>query len=64
MLSPNMLTMYSQVVMVEGISVGGRNMNNTRLADDTVLIADSEEKLKALVSMQNNECDRKGLKKC
>ena len=56
--------MYIQVDMVEGISVGGRTMSNTRLADDTVLIADSEEKLKALVSMQNNECDRKGLKKC
>ena len=30
------------------ISIGGRNMNNIRYADDTVLIADSERKLQLL----------------
>ena len=56
MLSPDLFSLYSQVVKdklvgLDGISVGGRNVNNIRFADDTVLIADSEEKkLQALVS--------------
>ena len=60
MLSPNLFSLYSQVVMnkledVEGIKVGGRNINNTRYADDNVLISDSEEKLQRLVDMLSEE---------
>ena len=46
MLSPNLFSLFSQVVMdklkdVEGIKIGGRNINNIRYADDTILISDS-----------------------
>ena len=36
---------------MEGIKVGGVNMNNIRYADDTVIIADTAEKLQALVEV-------------
>ena len=54
-LSPNLFSLHSQVVMnalddLEGISIGGRNVNNIRYADDTVLIADSEKKLQVLIT--------------
>ena len=41
---------------VEGIKIGGRNINNIRYADDTVLISDSEEKLQRLVDELSEEC--------
>ena len=47
---------------MEGISIGGRNINNIRYADDTVLLADSEEKLQALVDGMQESCQRKGMK--
>ena len=52
-MSPDLFSLYSQVVMnvledLKVISIGGRNMNNIRYADDTVLIADSERKLQLL----------------
>ena len=47
---------------LEGISVGGRNVNNVRYADDTVLIADSEKKLQALMNKLKDECASKGLR--
>ena len=52
-----------ELVGLDGISVGGRNVNSIRFADDTVLIADSEEKLQALVSKLNDERESKGLNK-
>ena len=66
-LSPDFFSLYSQVVMdalkdLEGISVGGRNVNNVRYADDTVLIADSEKKLQALMNKLKDECASKGLR--
>ena len=65
-LSPNLFSLYSQVVMdkledVEGIKIGGRNINNIRYADDTVLISDSEDKLQRLVEVLSEECGRFGL---
>ena len=33
---------------LEGIKVGGVNLNNLRYADDTVLLADSQDKLQAI----------------
>ena len=46
---------------LEGISIGGGNVNNTRYADDTVLIADLEKKLQALMNKLTDECESKGL---
>ena len=65
-LSPDLFSLYSQMVMnaledLEGISIGGRNVNNIRYADDTVLIADSE-KLQTLMSKLMYECESKGLR--
>ena len=52
-MSPDLFNIYAEFIMrnieEEGIRVGGKNINNIRYADDTVLMADSEEKLKALV---------------
>ena len=53
-LSPDLFSLQSQKAMeqledLEGVRVGGVNLNNIRYADDTVLIADTEEKLQELV---------------
>ena len=66
-LSPDLFSLYTQLVMdelaeLEGISIGGRNINNIRYADDMVLIADSEEKLQRLISKLHEECNAKGLR--
>ena len=45
----------------EGITVGGYNINNLRYADDTVLIADSEEKLQDIIIIVTKESENKGL---
>ena len=47
---------------LEGMKVGGMNINNIRYADDTVLIADTEEKLQGLVDWLDEECKGVGLK--
>ena len=47
---------------LEGMKVGGMNINNIRYADDTVLIADTEEKLQRLVDRLDEECRGVGLK--
>ena len=39
-----------------------KERENVRIADGTVLIANSEEKLQALVSKLNDDCESKGLK--
>ena len=44
-----------------GIIVGGRNINNIRYADDTVLIADSQEKLQKLLTKLSKVSEEKGL---
>ena len=51
-LSPDLFNLYSEVIMgdlieLEGIKFGGRNLNNIRYAGDTVLIADDEVSHKA-----------------
>ena len=45
-----------------GIKIGGRNMNNLRYADDTTLIAESEEELKSLLTRVKGESERPGLR--
>ena len=56
-LSPCLLNLYSEYIMRNaglediqaGIKIAGRNMNNLRYADETILMAESEEELKSLL---------------
>ena len=55
-MSPDLFSIYGEIILrsieeVEGIRVGGVNINNIRFADDTVLVADSEEKLQTLLDI-------------
>ena len=45
-----------------GIKVAGRNINNLRYADDTILLAESEEELKGLLMKVKVESEKVGLK--
>ena len=45
-----------------GIKIGGRNINNLRYADDTTLMAESEEELKSLLMKVKEESENFGLK--
>ena len=45
-----------------GIRIAGRNMNNLRYADDTTLMAESEEALKSLLMRVKEEGEQVGLK--
>ena len=45
-----------------GIKIAGRNINNLRYADDTTLIAASEEELKSLLMKLKKESEKVGLK--
>ena len=45
-----------------GIKISGRNINNLRYADDTTLMAESEEELKGLLMRLKEESARIGLK--
>ena len=44
-----------------GIKIAGRNINNLRYADDTTLIAESEEELKSLLMKMKEESEKVGL---
>ena len=44
-----------------GIKIAGRNINNLRYADDTTLIAESEEELKSLLMKVKEESEKVGL---
>ena len=68
-LSPCLLNLYAEYIMRNarleeaqaGIKITGRNINNLRYADDTTLMAESEEKLKSLL-MKVKESEKVGLK--
>ena len=45
-----------------GIKITGRNINNFRYADDTILMAESEEELKSLLMKVKEESEKVGLK--
>ena len=45
-----------------GIKTAGRNVNNLRYADDTTLMAESEEELKSLLMKVEEESEKAGLK--
>ena len=44
------------------IKIAGRNINNLRYADDTTLMAESEEELKSLLMKMKEESEKAGLK--
>ncbi len=53
--SPDLFNLYSEIILrclqdLPGVVINGQNINNIRYADDTVLIADSEEQLQALLN--------------
>ena len=45
-----------------GIKIAGRNINHLRYADDTTLMAESEEKLKSLMMKVKEDSEKVGLK--
>ena len=45
-----------------GIKIAGRNINSLRYADDTTLMAESEEELKGLLMKVKEESEKAGLK--
>ena len=45
-----------------GIKIAGRNINNLKYADDTTLMAESEEELKNLLMKMKEESEKVGLK--
>ena len=45
-----------------GIKIAGRNINNLRYADDTTLMAESEEELNSLLMKMKEESEKVGLK--
>ena len=66
-LSPDLFNIYSEIIMrdlenLEGLKIGGQNLNNVRYADDTALVADSEEKLDILIKTLVQSSENRGLK--
>ena len=69
-LSPCLLNLDAEYVMRNagleetqaGIKITGRNINNLRYADDTTLMAESEEELKSLLMKVKEESEKVGLK--
>ena len=70
MLSPCLFNFYAEYIMRNtgleeaqaGIKIAGRNIKNLRYADDTTLMAKSEEELKSLLMKVTEESERLGLK--
>ena len=70
MLSPCLFNLYAEYIMRNtgleeaqaGIKIVGRNINNLRYADDTTLVAESEEELKSLLMKVKEESEKVGLK--
>ena len=55
-------TSWESLEQQAGIKVSGRNINNLRYADDTTLMAESEEELKSLLMKVKEESEKVGLK--
>ena len=68
--SPFLFNLYAEYIMRNaglkeaqaGIKIAGRNINNLRYADDTTLMAESEEELKSLLVKVKEESEKVGLK--
>ena len=69
-LSPCLFNFYAEYIMWNagleeaqaGIKIAWRNINNLRYADDTTLMAESEEELKSLLMKVKEESEKVGLK--
>ena len=64
--SPHLLALYTEMIMrelddMDGFRIGGIVVNNLRYADDTVIIADSEEQLHHLINVVVTKSEEKGL---
>ena len=54
--------MYSRDIFLNEVKIAGRNISNLRYADDTTLMAESEEELKSLLMKVKEESEKAGLK--
>ena len=69
-MSPCLFNLHAEYIMGNagleeaqaGIKIAGRNINNLRYADDTTIMAESEEELKSLLMKVKEEGERVGLK--
>ena len=69
-MSPCLFNLYAEYIIWNAgldeaqarIKIAGRNINNLRLADDTTLMAESEEQLKSLLMKVKEESEKAGLK--
>ena len=69
-MSPCLFNLYAEYIRRNagleeaqaGIKIAGRNINNLRYADDTTLMAESEEKLKSLLMKVKEKSEKVGLK--
>ena len=69
-LSPCLFNLHAEYIMRNseleeaqaGIKIAGRNINHLRYADDSTLMAESEEKLKSLLMKVKQESEKVGLK--
>ena len=69
-LSPRLFNLHAEYIMRNaglneaqaGIKIAGRNINNLRYADDTTLMAESEEELKSLLMKVKEESEKSWLK--
>ena len=69
-MSPCLFNLYAEYIMRNagldeaqaGIKIAGRNINNLRYADDTILMAESKEELKSLLMKVKKESEKVGLK--
>ena len=67
---PALLNLYAEYIMRNagleeaqaGIKISGININNLRYADDTTVMAESEEELKSLLMKVKVESEKRGLK--
>ena len=69
-LSPCLFNLYAECIMLNarldeaqaGIKIARRNINNPRYADDTTLMAESEEELKSLLMKVKEESEKSGFR--
>ena len=69
-MSPCLFNLYAEYIIRNagmdeaqaGIKIGGRNINSLRYADDTTLMAESEEELKSLLMKVKEESEKSWLK--
>ena len=70
MLSPCLFNLYAEIIMRNarldelqaGIKTGGRNVSSLRYADDTTIMAESEDKLKSLLMRVKEENESASLR--